>query len=247
MNPDHRLSDMSTAWTVFFQAHDGSEEEMKAARRQLLEMYSAPVYRYLLGAVRDPNIAQDLYQEFALKFVQGNYRKAHPDRGRFRDFLKTSLYHLVIDYQRHQKKQPALMDNKLPEPAHVPSSVEESDREFKAIWRAELLERVWAALREHERQTGEAFFSVLRAAVDHPELKSPQLAELVSAQIGKSLSAQAYRKRLHFARQKFASVLMDLITATLDNPTAEALEEELVELELLGHCRDALAQRHRGS
>src|ERR687883_306983 len=104
--PPERLSQISTAWTVFFQAHQAPEKAAQVARQQLLEQYGTPVYRYLRAATRDADAADELYQEFALRFVRGDFQRAHPDRGRFRDFLKTCLYHLVIDHQRRQSKRP---------------------------------------------------------------------------------------------------------------------------------------------
>jgi RNA polymerase sigma-70 factor (ECF subfamily) len=97
---DDRLSQMSTAWTAFFQAHEGPDEATKAARRDLILRYSGPVHRYLMASLRDPDAADEVYQEFALRLVRGDFRRASPDRGRFRDFLKTTLYHLIVDHQR---------------------------------------------------------------------------------------------------------------------------------------------------
>src|SRR5262245_9595260 len=101
---DARLSQMSTAWTVLFQAHDGPDEAMRAARRELIHRYSGPVFRYLTAALRSVDAADDAYQEFALRVVRGDFRRAHPNRGRFRDFVKTVLYHLVIDLQRRNAR-----------------------------------------------------------------------------------------------------------------------------------------------
>jgi DNA-directed RNA polymerase specialized sigma24 family protein len=58
------------------------------------------VYRYLLKALRDPEAAAEQSQEFALRFVRSDFKEADPERGRFRDFLRTVLYHLVVNYYR---------------------------------------------------------------------------------------------------------------------------------------------------
>ena len=55
---DSRLSQMSTAWTVLFQAHDGDGQDAAAARRELVARYSRPVYRYLRAAVVDTEAAE---------------------------------------------------------------------------------------------------------------------------------------------------------------------------------------------
>jgi hypothetical protein len=59
-----RLSQIATPWTDLGQASAGSMPALDAARRRLLLRYSPAVYSYLLGAVRDPDIADDLFQEF---------------------------------------------------------------------------------------------------------------------------------------------------------------------------------------
>jgi hypothetical protein len=47
--------------------------------------YHRAVHRYLLGALRDEDAAEELFQEFALRFVRGDFRWADRGRGRFRD------------------------------------------------------------------------------------------------------------------------------------------------------------------
>ncbi len=66
--------------------------------------YGGAVQRYLLASVRDPDAASDLAQEFALRFLRGDFHRADPGRGRFRDFVKRAIYHLMIDHFRERKK-----------------------------------------------------------------------------------------------------------------------------------------------
>src|SRR5688500_4971787 len=102
-----RLSRLTTQWTAVFQAHDGSGAAASAAQQALLERYCGAVYRYLLGALRDPDAADELSQEFALRFCRGDFHRADPEKGRFRDFVKTAVYRLIIDYQNRRRKRPA--------------------------------------------------------------------------------------------------------------------------------------------
>src|SRR5207302_1174530 len=81
---------------------------------------------------------------FALRFVRGDFKRADPSRGRFRAFLKTALYHLVIDYQRRRRHLP--LTPEAPEPAVEAASLHDADRDFLATWRAELLNRAWQDL-----------------------------------------------------------------------------------------------------
>src|SRR5689334_25268020 len=103
---DHNLATTSTLWSLVREANDGPEEAAQRAREALLERYKGAVHRYLLGALRDPYAADDLAQEFFLRFVRGDFRNANPAKGRFRDLVKTTLFHLIVDHQRRQKACP---------------------------------------------------------------------------------------------------------------------------------------------
>src|SRR5262245_4705081 len=72
---------------------------------ELLQRYRGPAYRYLLACVRSADVAEDLAQDFALKFLRGDFGKADPQRGRFRDYLRTSLSRLATDHFRKQQKE----------------------------------------------------------------------------------------------------------------------------------------------
>src|SRR6185437_3988013 len=115
-----RLSVINTHWSLLRQAHGRAGDEAALARAELMQRYSGAVYRYLLAGVRDPEAAADLSQEFAVRFLEGRFHKADPTRGRFRDYVKTCLFHLVGDYRRRQGKLPrqaALEDHEPAAPA----------------------------------------------------------------------------------------------------------------------------------
>ena len=82
------LSRISTEWELVFQAHRGPPDEVTAAQSALMMRYAGAIHRYLLGALRDPELAAELDQEFAYRFLRGDLHRADPARGRFRDFLK---------------------------------------------------------------------------------------------------------------------------------------------------------------
>ncbi len=236
--PNERLSHISTLWSVLAQAHAGPSEEARAAAAALLERYGGAVYRYLLGAVHDAEVANDLAQEFALRFLRGAFRGADPQRGRFRDYLKVALIHLANDHQRARQVWPApLADGH--EPAAPGVNLEDSERAFLSAWREELLERTWTALAE----VNPAAHAVLRLRVENPEMPSPQLAERLSAQLGKPRNAAWVRKTLQRAHGQFADLLLEEVADSLATATPEALHQELEDLDLLRYCRSALARR----
>src|SRR5437899_3569831 len=144
---DQRISRISTMWSLIYRAHHGSAEALKSARQQLLERYGGAARRYLGKVLHNPDAADEVFQEFALQLVHGDLRGANPQRGRFRNFVRGTLLHLVADYRKQQQKWP----KPLPaDGAHLAASSDEmqSDRPFVEGWRDELLARAWAALAE---------------------------------------------------------------------------------------------------
>jgi RNA polymerase sigma-70 factor (ECF subfamily) len=241
-NPNQRLSLIPTLWSLVCRAHHGPAEAVNSARQQLLERYRGAVYRYLRKVLHDPDAADEVFQEFALQLVNGDLRGANPQRGRFRNYVKATLFHLIADYRKQRRGWPG------PLPADGAALADDAegvacDRQFVESWCDELLARAWAALEEIEARTGQPFYGVLRFRADHPEMRSPQMAEKLTVRLGKPLTATGVRQTLHRARQKFADRLLDEVTQSLDNPTAEQLEEELIELGLLDYCRPALERR----
>ena len=76
--PDERLSRIETQWTAVLRAHGPATDSARDVRDRLMLHYSGAAYRYLLGAVRDPDTAADLCQEFAVRFLRGDFRRAAP-------------------------------------------------------------------------------------------------------------------------------------------------------------------------
>jgi RNA polymerase sigma factor (sigma-70 family) len=241
-NPGHRLSLIPTLWSLVYRAHHGPGEAANLARQQLLERYGGAVYRYLRKVLREPDAADEVFQEFALQLLHGDLRGADPQRGRFRNYVKGTLFHLIADYRQQQRKWPEpLPDDGAALVAHLEEV--ESDRQFVESWCDELLARAWAALAEVEARTGQPFHAVLRFRADHPEMRSPQLATQLATRLGRPFTAAGVRQVLHRAREKFADLLLDEVTHSPENPTAEQCVQELVELGLLDYCQPALERR----
>jgi RNA polymerase sigma-70 factor (ECF subfamily) len=232
-----RLSQISTLWTKLLQAHGGARDAAAATRHRLLQRYGGAVHRYLLGAVRDPDAAADLAQEFALRFVRGDFAGADPQRGRFRDYLKRALSNLVNDFHRSRRHQPQGLTADHPAPA-----AGGDDRDFLDSCREDVIDRTWQAL----AGANATYHDVLRLRIGHPDLTSEQLAALASEGMAQVVTAAWVRKNLQRAQAKFADLLLDLVTASLDRYTPEALVGELRELDLLKYCRAALERRGLG-
>ncbi len=236
-----KLSELLTQTTLLYQAQNGTPEQADAAKQQLMLRYSGAVHRYLLKVVGDPEVARDLNQEFSLKFLEGRFRRFDPNRGRFRDYLKRAVHNLMVDHFRKHKGA-AQLDTAMEADIVGDVGLGEFDKQFLASWRQDLLARAWDALRAYEENTGRPFHAVMRVRLDHPDMRSPELAEELSRRIGRPTTAGNLRQLLHRARDKFTEFLVDEVRVSLKAPTREAVEEELGDLQLLELCKPSLAK-----
>ncbi len=240
---DPHLSRLQTLWSQVLEAHDEQADARQAAREALLRRYAGAVRRYLLTALRDPHAADDLAQEFALRFLRGDFRRADPERGRFRDYVKTAVLNLIADHHRRGRNRPGALPADDLGPADSEEPGDRGDSQFRASWRDELLDRAWEALAQLERETGRPLHTVLKFRATNPKLGSVEMAEQVGKQLGKPVTAAGVRQTLHRARERFADLLLAAVADSLEHPTADRLEEELGELGLLEYCRPALDRR----
>jgi len=241
---DDRLSRISTQWALVFQAHQGDTEEVEAAQVALMLRYGGAIHRYLLAALRDPEAAEELDQEFALRFLRGDFHRADPDRGRFRDFIKRAIRNLIVDHYRRRKVRPHSLSEVASEPASPDEGLPESfDRQFVESWRRELMDRAWDRLAEHQARKGHRYHTVLRFRADHPEMRSPEMAKRLAVILGRPISDVGVRQALRVARDLYVGFVLSEVIRTLDAPTRDSVESELIELKLLDYCRPALARR----
>lgn len=239
---NERLNLISTTSTLVHEALHGPDAGRRHAQAQLLERYGGAVRRYLQASARDADAADELFQEFALRLCDGNLSGFNPERGRFRDFVKGVLLHLVLNYHGQRGKQPRPLATDHPGPAVEPPSLLDVERDFLASWRDELLARAWDLLAQSDRATGQPFYTVLRFRADHPEMPSAQMAVELGEQLGRSLTAPGVRQTLRRAREKFAQLLVDEVVQSLATPTPEQIEQELAQLGLLEYCQSVLQQ-----
>lgn len=238
-----RLSRIETQWSMVRAAHASDTAGVERAQRELIERYGGAVRRYALAALRNEEAADDVLQEFALRFVRGDFDRAAPERGRFRSFVKTCVYHLIIDGQRRRKRDARQQQFISATPEPKAPTMEDHAALFDNSWRDELLATVWQRLEAFEQTTSKPYNTALRMRVEHPEARSPELAEKIGEALGKPMKAGAARVLLHRARETFAELLLDEVAHSLPEARADQLEEELIELDLLEYCRPALEKR----
>jgi hypothetical protein len=218
--PPHRaLEQISTHWP-----------QIQDPARFVLR-YAPAIEAYLTVLVRDLHAVEEITQEFFLRVVERGISPQTHLRGRFRNYLKAAVRNAALTHFR--RRRPASLDDNMvmklagdaPDPA---------DADWLREWRRCVLDRVWDNLEQHERHSpGNFAYTVLRLTAEFPDADSIELAEKASTAAGHTLSPAAYRKQLSRARRAFAQYLLKEVVQTVEAPTAERVEEELIEVGLM--------------
>jgi RNA polymerase sigma-70 factor (ECF subfamily) len=160
-----------------------------------------------------------------------------PERGRFRRMLAVAARNFVRNYWQQQHRR-AGVDLDMQE---LPDNESESDAEAARTWQQSMLELAWRALEEFEKaHPGNIAWTVLRLRADFPDADSEELARRLSERTGRHFKAEAMRQQLRRARKRFAQMLLDEVARTLDDPTPEQIQEELMEVGLTEYVQDFL-------
>jgi RNA polymerase sigma-70 factor (ECF subfamily) len=235
MNREHdndRLSQISTAWTLLKQVHSGSPDQARAAQELILMRYRGAVYRYLRKAVGEAE-AEDLTQEFSLTLLHGGFRHADPHKGRFRDYVRSALIHMISKHRRRSQKQASLLAAARGD--QTEDAVAQAEKMFNDAWRDELLSRTWTVLREAHR----GWHDILRFRAQNPKMPSHEMARVLGKRLGKPLTAAGVRQLLHRARTSFSNLLRAEVEHSLEDPSEDDILEELGKLGLLKYYRPA--------
>jgi len=238
---ESHLSRISTTWTLVFQAHRGSLPARQVAQAAVLERLQNAIFRYVLSVLGDQQAAEDLCQDFAYRFVRGDFHRARPEGGRFRDFVKRAVINLIRDWRRRRQAGPRLVPFDDALQGGVASSVPDGKETFEMHWKTELLERAWKRLEQLEEEGGGWFYTLLRHRAEHPGQSTEEMASALAARLNRTLKADNVRKTLQRAREKFAGLLVEEVALALETATPEELRDELTELGLLSYCQPALA------
>jgi DNA-directed RNA polymerase specialized sigma24 family protein len=242
VEPEPRLSQMTTHWTAVIEAHSGTAGQVNPAVSRLMCRYAGAVHRYFLKAVKNPDDAEELDQEFAVRFLRGDFRRSSRDRGRFRDYVKRAVQNMISDHFRRKNSSKA-RNSLMSEPPVADPALSRFEGEFIASWRNDLLDRAWNALAALEQTSGQPYHTVLRFRVDNPDIPSDEAADRLSRIVGRLLSAGAVRQAVMRSRRKFVDFLIAEVLESMDHPSQDELEEELGDLKLLEYCRPFLKRR----
>jgi len=235
--PD-RLSQISTMWTALLRAHDADADEDRRLLATLIERYHTAAYRYLVATARNADVAAELFQEFAVRFLRGDFRRASPNHGRFRDYLRTALLNLVRGRTDAGRPVADLDPDLLP----APDTGSTADEIFLAHWRKTLLDCAWKSLQAAEQAGGPAYYTTLQARVHQPDAPSGDLAAWLTDRLkpAEPFTDAAVRKLLQRGREMLTDFLVAEVAASVPTRDKERVTQELIDLGFYGYCRKAL-------
>jgi RNA polymerase sigma-70 factor (ECF subfamily) len=236
---ESRLSKIDTLTSRVRQAIRGPGESDRQAQAEMFERYRLAVYRYLLGALRDEQAADEVFQRLWEKVLTGGLQGFDPQKGRFRNYLRTILSRLVCDHrnERHERKEIPGAD--VPEAAD-PSA--DADQLFSQSWTRTLYDLAMQALKEAHP----TYHAVLRLREEDPDLSSAAMAERASRALGVAMEASNWTQYLHRARERFSDLLLQEVIRSLGHPSRDELLDELRAVGWHSHLRAALERRGLG-
>lgn len=104
-----------------------------------------------------------------------------------------------------------------------------------ATWRKGLLNRAWRSLERLEHaEPARCFYTVLKAATEHPEENAALLAVRINTQLAHKIDPQSIRELLETSRAAFAQLLEHEIIESLDRAGSSAVMQEVEALGLTG-------------
>ena len=117
------------------------------------------------------------------------------------------------------------------------------EQQFIESWRKDLLDRAWSSLEALEKNTGQPYHTVLRTKVSHPDLTSDKLAQSTVDDVEKTLHRRSRSPDPSALAREIRQLPAHEVRASLDNPSRDDLEQELIDLNLLHYCRPFMKRR----
>lgn len=240
--PRYDLNRIVTPWTQLELAAGGpvpsQVPEVVAAQQAILTRYGIAIHRYLVAITKDENLARDLGQEFALRFLQGQFKAADRERGRFRHYLKRVISNLVVDVYRRADRERRAMDNVAQQRLTRLEATRPDLASLNAIWRSHLLALAWRELEKESRDNRPPYFQVLKLRVEFPDDNSQDLATRLNELVSGQYSSSATRQLLSRARQRFRELLWSEISKSTGSHEREQIEQEIGDLGLKKYFND---------
>ena len=148
----------TTHWSIVLTAGQDGSPGTNEALEKLCRAYWYPLFAYVRRRGYRPHDAQDLTQEFFLRFLEKNYLKdVAREKGKFRSFLLASMNHFLANEwdkakteKRGGKLQFVSIDATMEDSdhRHEPAADLSPEKVYEQQWALALLAQVLARLRQ---------------------------------------------------------------------------------------------------
>lgn len=230
-----------------------SMEQIMRDREAFIKLYQPAAMSYIRGVLvrisstNSPSLADDvgaIWSNLVTRLLEGNFSsfKHTGKQGSFRAWLRRVI---ANECKQHQRAHAHTLGKKGPKHAVPlndevdPETVDAEDRSLEQALRKTVIQRAYEALEDDGLNGVAVLFSAQRGGA----FTSQELADHLSAKSGKTFSADAAKKRLQRGRELFAQNLLEQVALLDGTDDLDRIEETLVELDLMGNCRKALAAR----
>lgn len=242
-----------THWPLVQGAGQGEGDN---ERNALLERYHEAIYRYLHCKLADPHAADEVYSLFVERVKENHpfLRRADPEKGRFRDYLRRVLQRMVVDYWRQRQREANHRRELTPgaeaEAAVAAPEIGADDEDFRRAWIEELMSHAWQALQEAEKVKGQPYHTLLLHRARNPGDTSEKMALHFGPLLNRPLSAENVRQLLHRGQELLSDLLVREAARSLEEKlgepaSADRVEEELIDLGLFDKHRKKALERFK--
>ena len=169
----------------------------------LLERYEEKIFSYIFFAVRNHDVADDIFQETFMKAVVTIQQGKYVENGKFQAWLTRIAHNLVIDYFRQLKNENCVSDDDVDYDLFNDIKLAETTVENKMV-REQVLDDVKLLVEHLPQNQKEVVFMRY-----YQELSFKEIAEITGVSINTALGRMRYallnlrrmasKKELHLA------------------------------------------------
>lgn len=233
---ESHISRIQTRWSIVIEARKLETEKGQLARATLAGHYTGAILGYLTKIVGCPSTAEDLAHEVAILILSGKLAGANPEKGRFRDYLKTVVINTARRYLKEQARQEKRASAQSLEDIEA---LTQCDDLWTECLRDDLLAQALQDLHDYENTTGKPYASILAWRTSEPLSDSSQLADFLFIKTGSQINSTNARKLLQRAREKLTDFLIQRVRESLPEDRRETcdVDEQLIAVGLRDFCR----------
>lgn len=239
MESQPHLSQILTEKDVLIALSAGRVEKGSLEARALerfFKKYQSASFRFLVKLLGDRQTAEDVLQDFAVKFLSGKLSGFDAQKGQFRDFLKQVLRNEVRQYWRRTKRENArrqALDSSVDQQDHAESA-------FDDELRNQLLEYSMRKVREQYDTHGIILDYIAEQESSGQRVSSEALALHLSNAEERNCSLANARTLKRRAKATLARQIRLSAAELLEIDAQEAIDQLLSEVGLLSYCQKTL-------